>query len=89
MQGATGFATNMSTILNSFTDPTEGLITLDLQGMSQTNDDLSNQISDMQSSLATEQQNLTSQYDQMQVALQELPQIQSQITQQLAGLSQG
>jgi len=89
MQGATGFATNLSNTLNLITDPTQGLITLDLQGMSQTNQDLSNQISDMEASLTTEQQNLTTQYDQMQVALQELPQLQSQITQQLAGLSQG
>jgi len=87
MQGASGFATNLSNVLNLVTDPTQGLITLDLQGMSQTNQDLTNQINDMESSLTTEQQNLTAQYDQMQVALQEMPQIQSEITQQLAGLS--
>ena len=87
MQGASGFATNLSNVLNLVTDPTQGLITLDLQGMSQTNQDLTNQINDMESSLTTEQQNLTAQYDQMQVALQEMPQIQSEISQQLAGLS--
>jgi flagellar hook-associated protein 2 len=87
MQGASGFATNMSNVMNLITDPTQGLVTLDLQGMSQTNQDLSNQITQMESSLQTEQQNLTSQFDQMQVALQEMPQIQSEISQQLAGLS--
>lgn len=87
MQGASGFATNLSNVLNLVTDPTQGLVTLDLQGMSQTNQDLTNQINDMESTLTTEQQNLTAQYDQMQVALQEMPQIQSEITQQLAGLS--
>jgi flagellar hook-associated protein 2 len=89
MQGASGFATNLSTVLNTITDPTQGSITLDLQGMQQTSQDLSNQISDMQASLQTQQQNLTTQYDQMQVALQELPQLQSEITQQLQGLNQG
>jgi flagellar hook-associated protein 2 len=86
LQGTSGFSTYMSNVLNQLTDPTQGSLTLDLQGMTQSNQDLSNQISDMQSTLAAKNQFLTAQYDQVQVALQELPLIQSQVTQQLGSL---
>jgi flagellar hook-associated protein 2 len=86
LQGASGFAANMTTVLNQITDPSQGSITLDLQGMSQENQDLTNQITAMQATLQTQEQNLTTQYDQMQVALQELPMTQSQLTQQLGAL---
>jgi len=86
LQGTSGIASYMSNVLNLMTDPTQGSITLDLQGMSQTNQDLSDQISDMEATLLNQQQFLTAQYDQVQVALQELPLIQSQITQQLGAL---
>ncbi len=86
LQGTSGVATFMSNTLNQITDPTQGSIALDLQGMSQTNQDLNSQISDMQSTLSAQQQFLTAQYDQVQVALQELPLIQSQITSQLGTL---
>jgi flagellar hook-associated protein 2 len=87
LQGTSGFSTFMSNVLTQATDPTQGSITLDLQGMSQNNQDLTNQISAMQATLSTQEQNLTAQYDQMQVALQELPMTQSQLTQQLGALS--
>jgi flagellar hook-associated protein 2 len=87
LQGTSSFSANMSTVLNQITDPTEGSFTLDLQGMSQTNQDLTDQITAMQATLQTQEQNLTTQYDQMQVALQELPMTQSQLTQQLGALS--
>src|SRR5262249_54375395 len=86
VQGTAGFAANMSNVLNQITDPTQGSITLDLQGMTQTSQDMANQISDMQSTLLNQEQFLTAQYDQVQIALQELPLIQSQITQQLGAL---
>jgi flagellar hook-associated protein 2 len=86
LQGTSGFSTYMSNVLNQLTDPTQGSLTLDLQGMTQSNQDLTSQISDMQANLQTQDQNLATQYDQVQVALQELPLLQSQITQQLGTL---
>jgi flagellar hook-associated protein 2 len=86
LQGTSGFSSYMSTVLNQMTDPTQGSLTLDLQGLAQTGQDLTNQISDLQSTLQNEQTALTAQYAQVQVALQELPLIQSQITQQLGSL---
>ena len=86
LQGTSGLSTYMSSVMNQITDPTNGSVTLDLQGMTQSIQDLTNQISDMQSNLQNQQQLLTAQYDQVQVALQELPLLQSQITQQLGSL---
>jgi flagellar capping protein FliD len=79
--------TLLSTTLSDLTDPTQGTITLDLQGLSQSNQDLTQQISAMQSQLTTQEQNLTNEYAQMQVTLDEMPQLQSEMSAQLAGLS--
>lgn len=86
LQGASGVATFLSNTLSQITDPTQGSITLDLQGMSQENQDLSTQISNMQTQLTTQDQQLESEYAQMQNTLDEMPMLQSQITQQLGSL---
>jgi flagellar hook-associated protein 2 len=86
IQGTSGLSTYMTGVLNQLTDITQGSITLDLKGMAQSNQDLSSQISDMQATIQNQALFLTSQYDGVQVALQELPLIQSQITQQLGSL---
>jgi len=86
LQGAGGVATFLSTTLNQITDPTQGSISLDLQGMSQQNQDLTQQISNMQTQLTTQDQLLVAEYTQMQNTLDEMPMLQSQITQQLGSL---
>lgn len=86
LQGAGGVATILSSTLNQITDPTQGSITLDLQGMSQENQDLTNQINTMQTQLTSQDQLLVAQYAQMQNTLDEMPMLQSQITQQLGSL---
>lgn len=86
LQGTGGVATILSSTLNQITDPTQGSITLDLQGMSQENQDLTNQINTMQTQLTSQDQLLVAQYAQMQNTLDEMPMLQSQITQQLAAL---
>jgi flagellar hook-associated protein 2 len=86
LQGASGVATFLSTTLNQITDPTQGSISLDLQGMSQESQDLTQQISNMQAQLATQDQLLEAEYAQMQNTLDEMPMLQSQITQQLGSL---
>jgi len=89
LQGSSGLATFLSNTLTQITDPTQGTITLDLQGLSQTNQDLTQQINAMQAQLTTQEQNLTNQYAQMQVTLNEMPQLQQQMTEQLAALTNG
>lgn len=86
LQGASGVATILTSTLKQITDPTQGSITLDLQGMSQENQDLTQQINNMQAQLTTQDQQLVAQYAQMQNTLDEMPMLQSQITQQLAAL---
>ncbi|HXX20289.1 MAG TPA: flagellar filament capping protein FliD [Candidatus Acidoferrum sp.] len=86
LQGTGGVATILSSTLNQITDPTQGSITLDLQGMSQENEDLTNQINTMQTQLASQDQLLVAEYAQMQNTLDEMPMLQSQITQQLGSL---
>jgi len=86
LQGASGVATFLTSTLNQITDPTQGSITLDLQGMSQQNQDLTQQINTMQAQLTSQDQQLVAQYAQMQNTLDEMPMLQSQLTQQLAAL---
>jgi flagellar hook-associated protein 2 len=86
LQSSSGISSYMTTVLNQLTDPTQGSLSLDQQGMTQSNQDLNTQISDMQNTLLNKDQFLTAQYDQVQVALQELPLIQNQVTQQLGAL---
>jgi flagellar hook-associated protein 2 len=88
LQGASGVGAFLSTALNQISDPTQGTIALDLQGMSQTNDSLTQQISAMQTLLTSQTQSLTQQYAQMEITLQEMPSLQQQMTEQLAALTQ-
>lgn len=81
----TGFAQTANTTLTQMTDPVSGLIPVDLTGNQQMQTDLSNQISDFQNYLNTLQQSLTAEYSQADTVLQQLPLLQSQISQQLAG----
>jgi flagellar hook-associated protein 2 len=89
LQGTSGVGTFLNSTLTQITDPVQGTIALDLQGMSQSNQDLSQQISSMQTLLASQTQALTQQYAQMETTLQEMPSLQSQVTGQLAALSNG
>jgi len=86
LQGTGGVATILSSTLNQITDPTQGSITLDLQGMSQQNQDLTNQINTLGTQLASQDQLLVAEYAQMQNTLDQMPMLQSQISQQLTSL---
>ncbi|HEX3869421.1 MAG TPA: flagellar filament capping protein FliD [Pirellulales bacterium] len=80
----TGFANNLSNAITNLTDPSTGALSLDAQGISQSSSALGDQISDLQAALAVKQQNLTQVYAQVNETLQELPLLQSQLSQQLA-----
>ena len=87
IQGTTGsFGSNLTNDLTTLTDPTQGIIAVDLNGNAQTQQDLSQQISDFQDQLNTLTQTLTQQYDQVNVVLQELPLLQAQTSSDLASL---
>ena len=86
LQGAGGVATVLANTLKQITDPTNGSVTLDLQGFSKESQDLTQQLNAMQSQLLLQQQTLTDQYAKMQTTLQEMPLLQNQLTEQLAAL---
>jgi flagellar hook-associated protein 2 len=82
MQGTAGFGSNLTGMLSQVLDP-QGPIALDLQGISQSSQSLGQQISDMQTYLQQQQQTLTQEYTQVDVTLQQLPTLTSQIDAEL------
>jgi flagellar hook-associated protein 2 len=83
-----GFAKQFSAELNRYTAVSTGVISLDLQQISNTQDLLSQQISDLEDRLALEQVQLTAQYSKVDAALRQYPLIMSQITSELSVFSQ-
>ena len=81
---STGFAGNLNTALISLTDSISGVLGLDANGLTQTSQALSQQVLDLQSAMAVKQQNLIAVYARVNTTLQELPLLQSQLSQQLA-----
>lgn len=81
-----GFSQNLSTVLSNINSPGSGILSLDSQSLNNTSQDLSRQVSDLQAALAVQQATLTNVYAQVNTTLQELPLLESQITQQLASV---
>ncbi len=81
-----GFAQNLSSVLASVNEPATGLLSIDAQGITSTSQGITAQIADLQAALTVQQANLTTVYSQVNATLQELPMLQSQISQQLAGI---
>jgi flagellar hook-associated protein 2 len=81
-----GFTQNLSKVISSVNGPGTGILSIDQQSITSTSQGLTSQIADLQAALLVQQQNLTNVYSQVNTTLQELPLLQSQITQQLAGL---
>jgi flagellar hook-associated protein 2 len=81
---SSGFAQNLDNVLNNLNGPATGSLALDLQGLNQTQLDLTSQINDLQASITSQQQVLTQTYSQVNVTLQELPLLTQQIDSQLA-----
>lgn len=89
LQGASsnGFAATLNTQLNALTDPVSGAFTVDLQSISSENTDLQSQISDFQSYINTRQSFLTNEYNQADIALQQLPIMEQQLNAELGNSS--
>jgi flagellar hook-associated protein 2 len=83
----TGFAQNLSNVLANVNEPATGLLSVDAQGITSTSQGITSQIADLQAALTVQQANLTKVYSQVNATLQELPMLQSQISQQLAGIA--
>ena len=74
-----GFAGSLSNTLSTYTDPTEGAFTVDLQSISSENQDLTDQINTLELYLSSQQTILTAQYNAADIAIQQLPQQIKQI----------
>ncbi len=82
----TGFSQNLSTVLSNINSPGTGILSLDSQSLNNTSQGLSRQLSDLQAALLVQQANLTTVYSRVNTILQELPLLESQISQQLASV---
>jgi len=86
-QGDAGFATFFSQQLTQETDPTQGMLSADLKGVQATQQSLQNQINDFEDFLVAQQQQWQKQYEQANIVLQQLPQLEKQIEIQLGTFS--
>jgi flagellar hook-associated protein 2 len=84
---STGFAQKFASDLNNLTDPTNGPIAIDLNGITSSVSSLQSEITDFQANLTTEQQSLTTYYDNVNVTLQSLPSLLASVNAQLGSLS--
>ena len=75
-QGASsnGFAASLTSTLNIYTDPTAGAFTVDLKSISNEYSDLTDQTSQLEVYLSSQQTILTARYNAADIAIQQLPQ---------------
>ena len=68
-----GYANNFANDLNTLTDPTQGVLTADLTQNQASQQALGNSVSDMQDRISTEQQQLQTQFSQVNALLEAYP----------------
>jgi len=78
-----GFATSFGTDLTNLTDPTQGVLNLDLAQNSTEQSDLSTEISNFQDQLAVQKQQLIQEYSQVNATLESYPYLLAEVTAQL------
>jgi flagellar hook-associated protein 2 len=82
----TGFATAFNTDLTNLTDPTNGILNLDLAQNNTDQTDLSTEISNFQDQLATQKQQLINEYSQVNAQLEEYPYLLAEVTATLGNI---
>jgi flagellar hook-associated protein 2 len=83
---STGFANNFNTDLTNLTDPTVGVLNVDLTQNQQSQQNLTTSINNFETQLTTEQQELTTEYSQVNASLEAYPLLLQQTTETLATL---
>jgi flagellar hook-associated protein 2 len=86
---STGFANNFNVDLTNLTEPTTGILNIDLAQNSAQQSSLSNQINDFQDRLSAQQQELVNEFSQVNASLEEYPFLLQEITAQLNPQSVG
>jgi flagellar hook-associated protein 2 len=82
--GSNGYATTFLNTLNGYTAPAQGAFTVDLQSISNENTELANEVDTYEQYISTQQILLTTEYNDANIALQQLPETIKQ-TQALLG----
>jgi flagellar hook-associated protein 2 len=82
----TGFAAQAALYLDTLSDATKSPIAIDIKGIEATSRTLTDSIDTFELRMATRQQQLTKQYDRINVMLEQFSSVQQQISQQLATL---
>jgi flagellar hook-associated protein 2 len=85
--GTKGFAVNFGNDLTNLTDPATGSLYVDLQGINQSEQDLTNQINQFQANVNQEAQIWTQEYAQVNTLLETLPLQLEQLNAELGNLS--
>ena len=83
----TGFANNFNNDLFSLTDPTNGILNVDIAGNKTQQTALTTQINNLQDRLAAQQTALTLQYDQVNATLEAYPSLLLEITSEIGALN--
>jgi flagellar hook-associated protein 2 len=86
---STGFADNFSSDLNNLTSPTTGALNSDLAANQNQQNDLTNEINNFQTQLATQGAALTQQFEQVNANLEQYPFLLQQVTALLGSLGSG
>lgn len=81
-----GFATAFNTDLTNLTDPTDGVLNLDLAQNNTEQTDLSTEISNFQAQMATQKQQLIDEYSQVNAQLEEYPYLLAEVTATLGNI---
>jgi len=82
-----GVAEQLNSDLTWLTDPTQGPLNVDMSSNSQQLTDLNNQITDFETNLAAQQQQLTDEYSTINTTLEQLPEAIAQVNAQLNSLN--
>jgi len=82
-----GFATQLGTLMTSLSDPVNGAFVVDLQGITNTQTGLTNDINNFEANLALQRQQLVTQLTQANDALEALPNQLNEINAELGSLS--
>jgi flagellar hook-associated protein 2 len=88
-QNATGdgFAQNFNNDLANLSDPTEGILNVDITGSQNEQTELTNQINDLQDRLSAQQATLTLQFDQVNATLEAYPALLLEVTSEIGALN--
>lgn len=84
---STGFANNFNNDLFSLTDPTDGIVNVDIAGNKAQQTALATQITNLQDRLTAEQTALTLQFDQVNATLEAYPSLLLTVTAEIGALN--